>query len=103
VIRIARKKCSPQIVRHAVLFRYRADFGLLCKMAVSDIEKEFDKDFYTRQLLAGMRKHYKSLIRISMPTGRKVIMTCMCINYPVTAKVMQIGSKLFKHKLLARC
>lgn len=102
IILIAKRKCTSEIVRHTVLFRYRADFGLLCKIAVSDIDKDFDKDFYIRQMVTALRKHCKSLIQDSIPVSRKFMILCMCINYPATEKIMRCAAKFIGHRMQLR-
>lgn len=102
IVDIAKKRCTEDIVKYAQQFRYRASLGILCKMAISDISENFDKKFYEKKLVKELKEHYFVLLGNTMPLSRKVIMTCMCINYPITELFIGGVSRLFRHRIKLR-
>lgn len=85
VCRIARKHCDMDIIYWSVMNRYRADFGLLTKAAIRHIPKEESDQIKSRLkiCLKDLRTHYLQLMKFSLPVERKMLMTAICINYPM--------------------
>lgn len=88
--------CDAEIVRLARLNRLRADFGVLCNLAMSP---SYDEDRRTyaaekEKMLFSLRQNRKELIRARMPLSRKLILTGFCASYPVTARLMNLGTRL---------
>lgn len=102
IVEIANKKCEKEIIEYAQIFRYRADLGILCKIAISDKDRTFDTKVYTEKLLEDLRTHYRCLLKVKMPISRKIIMTLMCINYSVVATVLYVSAKIFRKYLWQR-
>lgn len=70
---------------YAKLNYYRASFGLLCRLLLSGKGKQFSNE---RQiLLKNLKYYYRQLMKWNMPLGRKLVMTCMRINYSVMEKI----------------
>lgn len=82
----------------AVLFRYRADLAILCKMSISEIDEKFDKKKCAMDLVKNLRVHYKILMKSSIPFSRKVLMTLFCINYNLFSKIIRCFWTIFLKK-----
>lgn len=72
----------PKFHNYALYNRYRADFGLLCKLIrygnQADIENPstLKKEFQSK-----IRKNYFKLMAGNMPINRKLLLTILCVNY----------------------
>lgn len=99
IVSVAKERCDSDIVEHAIKFRYRADFGLLCKLAISDISIDFDKKECKRKLLRSLRSHYWILLKDTIPLSRKLMMSVMCINYTVGEILLKVIYRLFKNTI----
>ena len=52
-------------------------------------EKKEETTKKEKELIEKVRKYYKDLIRSPIPISRKIIMTIMYINYPMTKKIVR--------------
>lgn len=97
VCRMARERdCGEDILRLAKLNRDRADFGVLCNLAMSP-DYDTDRKRYADRaaiLLAAVRQNAGELMGANMPLSRKLILAGFCVSYPATARLMNLGVKL---------
>lgn len=86
---------TPDYTKWAYFNRYRADFGLLCKMfRFGCRENPEDTAEIRTQLLKSVRKHFKPLITGKLPLNRKVLLVLMSINYHLVDLPLKILRKL---------
>ena len=88
--------CDPEIRRLAALNRKRADFGVLCNLALSPTYDE-DRKLYREQAaqaLRNMKKNAGELLRANIPLSRKLILCGFCVSYRATARCMNLASRL---------
>ena len=62
---------------------YRGPFTLLVKMALFGCSDQLDERQTKRQLQAQTRRHYGFLMASSMPFNRKLLLTAVCVSYPL--------------------
>lgn len=100
VVDISRKYCDTEIQNDARLFRYRADFALLSKMAISEIADEYKFQWKEDAgiLASGIKQHYSDLIKIQLPFSRKILMKLFCINYKVTFFLIRSMRQIINQK-----
>lgn len=95
MIQLAIDYGNKDIIYGARLYKKRIYFSNLCKIAISEIEPGFNVKEVIRRCLKHLRKDYMLLVASKgIPLNRKIIITSMCINYPISAKVMKIFSRL---------
>lgn len=102
VNRIAQERCSDEIKRYAQIFRYRADFGILCKMAMLPKRDTVEFKVEKAQLLNSLKKHYMELMRAPIPMNRKMLIICFCINYGLSSNIMRLCVDIFRKKISLR-
>ena len=78
---------KPEWSYYAKINYYRSYFGVLCRLMLEERESEFELE--EKELIEKVRKYYKDLIRSPIPISRKIIMTIMYINYPMTKKIVR--------------
>lgn len=102
VHKIAQERCSEEIKGYAQLFRYRADFGILCKMSM--LPKKDTAEFKTEktELLSNLKKHYIKLMRASIPISRKILISCFCVNYEFSSTMMRLCADIFRKRISLR-
>ena len=91
VMALAYTTGDDEIVEWAKLFRYRADFGVLSRLAVMKVSDDMkDKvEEIKNELVTNLRKHYRKLIQADIPLSRKILITCFCLNYDITARLLK--------------
>uniref|UniRef100_UPI004055A044 glycosyltransferase family 2 protein n=1 Tax=Agathobacter sp. TaxID=2021311 RepID=UPI004055A044 len=99
IVKIAEKRCDCVVKKYTHNFRARADFGILCKIAISDIKRGYNVSAVEDTLLKDFRRNYITLINERIPLNRKIIMTLMYINYPLTKRLLMYGSKVMRRQL----
>lgn len=102
VYQIAQDRCSDEIKAYAKLFRYRADFGILCKMSM--LPKKDIIAFKTEkmELLNNLKKHYKKLMGSAIPISRKILISCFCLNYEFSSIMMRMCATIFRKRIFLR-
>lgn len=89
LIELSVASCSKEIQQYAKIFRKRADFSVLCRMALwADLS---DTDLLERKqdILKSLRKNYFDLFRSDLPFSRKIIMTAFCVNFKWVSIIMR--------------
>ncbi|MCI9559123.1 MAG: glycosyltransferase [Lachnospiraceae bacterium] len=95
IIRLAINYGNPEIIYGAILYKKRIYFANLCKIAISEIEPGFNEIEIIRMCLKHLRKDYMLLVSSNIiPLNRKIIITCMCINYSISARIMKLFNRL---------
>ncbi len=93
VLRNCEKSKNSEWIYYAKMNYYRANFGLLCRLALQKNNyKTFNRE--KKILLENLRKYYWDLMNFKMPFSRKILMTFMCINYELTRKMIQVLKKV---------
>ncbi len=89
LIELSMMYCDKEIQRYAKIFRKRADFSILCRMALwADLSNQ-DLLGKKRDILKELKKNYFELLRSDLPFSRKVIMTAFCINFKWSSIIMR--------------
>ena len=89
LVNISEKYCDKEIYKAALIFRKRADFSILCRIALGGDMNNQDLIYKKNELLKNLRKNYFELIISSIPISRKLLMTSICINFNYTSKIMR--------------
>ena len=87
---------DTEILRYAYIFKCRADFTVLCKIAMYDSEQSSKYKKTEAKLLGRLKQNKKLLMKSSIPYSRKFLIFMMCTNYCVTSNIMRHGYILSK-------
>lgn len=92
VVQNAEKFGDRDILRLAKLNKKRAEFAVLCTLAIS---KRFDYNYQRfskeiHRLLSNLKKNRSELLRAPMPFSRKVLVVLFSSSYYITAKLIQV-------------
>lgn len=103
---VCEKACqntNEWILAQAIINRKRADFGVLMKLAISNITLK-EKQTYllkAKKNISDLKKNAGELYRSKIPFSRKIFIACFSINYPICLRILHCIS-LIKFKL-QRC
>jgi glycosyltransferase involved in cell wall biosynthesis len=91
VVQNAERYGDKDILRLAKLNKKRAEFAILCTLAIS---KRFDYNYQRfgkeiNRLLYNLKKNRRELLHAPIPFSRKVLVVLFCSSYYTTAKLIQ--------------
>ena len=93
---IATQYGDNYLVKLARIKKHRCCFTLLGKIALYGIDKDLSEKKVTQGLLNILRINYIEQLTSSMSISRKIILTLMCINWPLAKKCINILKKILK-------
>lgn len=96
VYQISRNRCNKEMQYYALVNLYRVDFSLLCKLAITEIDRS-DLDAVKkcqRVLIKRLKSHKKVLLKAPIPASRKIILVMFCMNYPVSRILLKLGKQM---------
>lgn len=102
LIRLADEYGNEEIYEGAKLYKKRMYFSLLCKNAMSEKRKDFNQDLYVKKSLEKIRRAYRQLMGSNMALSRKILLSMICLSYPLTSYALNVFSKVFQSKLSYR-
>ncbi|MCM1237657.1 MAG: hypothetical protein NC489_46940, partial [Ruminococcus flavefaciens] len=87
------KISHSQWVEYAQLNYYRANMGLLVRLALNNKDKDILFENEKKQLITELKKHKSELLKASFPISRKLLVVMFCTNYDLTRYLMRKGKK----------
>lgn len=73
--------------------RVRCHFTLLAKIALFGVDASVREKEVSGRLLGVLRRNYLRLIRSEMPLNRKIVLTVMCLNWPLARFCIRLGGR----------
>lgn len=87
----------PDLLPAAELNRQRVDFTLLMRLILyCPQEQDTQYALQERVLLDSLRKSRRSLLHAPIPLSRKILLLCMCAQYPMTKRVLRFVRTISK-------
>lgn len=98
VWRLSQKYCDKEMQYYAKVNRYRADFGILSKLAIKNINKSELEIIEAKKAdsLKSLKGHSLFLLKAPIPFNRKLIILLFCVNDNMTSKLMRACYKIKK-------
>lgn len=82
-------------VDYAQINYYRANFGLLTRLAFDEADEgKFEEE--KANLLSNLKLHKRDLLKSNIPMSRKIIIECMCCNYGAAQCFLRLAKKIRK-------
>lgn len=87
---------NEEYIYYAKINRYRIDFNLLCRIALSENKEDTDKyKEKIKELLLKVKENKKILLEY-LPLSRKIILRLFLVNYYVGSFSMRSANKILK-------
>ena len=90
VVEEAKVYGNEDYILYAKVNRYRIDFNLLCRIALSENKSDIEKYSQEIVVLLGKVKENKKILLEYLPFSRKVILRLFIVNYTLGRNVLRM-------------
>lgn len=95
VCETAQKDPSPWVREQARVCRDRADFGILCDLAMAELTADEKKKYMKMMtgVVERLRQNKNELLHADIPFSRKMLIRAFCVSYPAAGSLLGAAAK----------